>query len=433
MPSWAWVSTTYFAEGLPYMIVRWLSGVYFTEIGLREAVIGYTNWLGAPWNLKFLWAPLVDWAGSKRRWMLAVQLALAVAFGLLALFVRAGPAGGVKGVKLEWSQLATTFDPVTGWSHQTAILGVIGMLIVTAFLSSTNDVAIDAYYIEGLPERTAQAQYSGLRVTWYRVAVLFAKFALIAFPTWFGGFLCGAAVMAALALFHVFAAPRFPSDVVRSRLNRKPFLTHLWESIRSYLAQDRMWIVVPFIILYKMGDEVLFALNTTFLMRELNVTKPQLSLLSGAVGTTTAIAGTMLGAFWIKRVGLKRAIWPLTLAMNLFIWAYVWLAMARPDAQTTGGMAMIAVVHGYEQLAVGLGNAALTVFLLYTCRPEYKAAHYAFGSAIMSLTGTILGGFAGTVVERYGYVVLYVASFALSIPAMILLFFVPIRDDVGKA
>ena len=56
----AWVNTTYFAEGLPYMIVRILSGVFFTQLGVKERYLGYLNYLGLPWNIKFLWAPLVD-------------------------------------------------------------------------------------------------------------------------------------------------------------------------------------------------------------------------------------------------------------------------------------------------------------------------------------------------------------------------------------
>jgi PAT family beta-lactamase induction signal transducer AmpG len=301
------------------------------------------------------------------------------------------------------------------------------MLVLLAFLAATHDVAIDAYYMEGLPDRSEQAKHTGLRVTAYRMAVLFAKFGLVALPTWTWGFGAGAGVMAALALFHFLAAPRFASDTGPDDPDGALF-AQVGRAVTSYLQQPRIWVVVPFITLYKLGDELLFAMNSTFLKRELHVTNAQLAWLSGLVGTVTSIAGAMLGAWWIKRVGLKRAIWPLTLLMNLNIWAYVWLAVARPDAGTSAGMAQIAFIHGYEQVAAGLGSAALTVFLLYTCKPEHKAAHYAFGSAIMSLTGTLFGGFSGTWVEAHGYTSLYVLSFLGSIPSMVLLRFVPIPE-----
>ena len=40
-----WVNTTYFAEGLPYMIVRIVSTVFFTDLGVKERYLGYLNFL----------------------------------------------------------------------------------------------------------------------------------------------------------------------------------------------------------------------------------------------------------------------------------------------------------------------------------------------------------------------------------------------------
>ena len=81
--------------------------------------------------------------------------------------------------------------------------------------------------------------------------------------------------------------------------------------------------------------------------------------------------------------------------MNFNIWAYVWLAWAKPDPATPHGFAMIAFVHGYENMAAALGNAVLLVYLLTTCKAEFKAAHYAIGSAIMSSPSRVVGGFGG--------------------------------------
>src|SRR5262245_43339648 len=80
----AWVSSTYFAEGLPYMVVMVLSGIYFTDIGLKERYIGYLNLLGFAWNFKFVWAPFVDSVGTKRRWMVIVQLLVSLMLAAIA-------------------------------------------------------------------------------------------------------------------------------------------------------------------------------------------------------------------------------------------------------------------------------------------------------------------------------------------------------------
>jgi PAT family beta-lactamase induction signal transducer AmpG len=114
--------------------------------------------------------------------------------------------------------------------------------------------------------------------------------------------------------------------------------------------------------------------------------------------------------------------------MNLNIWAYIWLAWAKPSAATLPGLGMISAVYCYEQIAAGMGNAVLIVFILRTCKQEFKAAHYAIGSAFMSLFSTIFGGFSGVIVEHVGYLNLFVISFLATLPAMILLFFVKIKE-----
>ena len=427
--------STYIAEGLPYMIVRFLSGVYFTDIGMKEAVIGYLNFLGIPWNFKFLWAPFVDFYGTRRGWMVALQLAIGAMVGVVAVLTGFGPhaqstAGSQPIAKLEWADLAHVIDPTTGLSHQMIIWLIIGALLVLAFLSATNDVAIDAFYIEALPSRRDQAAYSGLRTMAYRIAMVIARVVLISFA-WSINFALGAAIMLACGVFHVFVPRR--SQAVVATLERPRLLTHFGRAFAAYLQQPRLLTVLLFIATYKLGDELLFALGSTFLLREIHITKAQLSLLAGFVGLATMVAGAMLGAYYIKRVGFRRAIWPLTLGMNLNIWVYVWLAWAKPNPATTMGFVTVAVTHAYENFARGLGDAVLTVFLLYVCKPNFKATHYAIGSAIMSIGSNVAGGFTGVLVERMGYVNLYILAFLSSIPAMLLIFRLPLREMEATA
>jgi len=428
-----WVSTTYFAEGFPYCLVRLLSSVYFTDIGVREAIIGYQNWLGIPWNLKFIWAPLVDFVGSKRGWMIKIQFIISLLWCLLAFVAVSGPNGShpseVQIKRLDWGTLQNTFDPFTGIAYSTILLFIIGIFVVVAFLSATNDIAIDAYYLEGLHDKSEQAAYSGLRIAAYRVAVIVAKFVLVALPTWLLGFGVGALLMLAVSIFHLVYAPHFESDISRQHKPLGEAFTHFSQAWRSYFDQPRLAVMLFFMATYKIGDDIMFSMNTPFLMRELLVSKAQLSWLSGIIGTLTTILGGLIGGYYINRVGLKRAIWPITLIMNLNIWAYAWLAHVRPLATSHHGLTVIALLHGYEYFAAGLGNAALVVYLLYTCKPEYKAAHYAVGSAIMSVGATFIGGFTGRWVEHIGYFNLYVIAFVASLPSMIALLALPINHE----
>lgn len=415
-----WVSSTYFAEGLPYMIVRILSGVYFTDVGAKERYIGYLNFLGIPWNLKFLWAPLVDAISTKRTWLVTAQALVTLLTGAIAGVCLMVPEGSDAN------------------SH---LLLVAMLFVVMAFVSATNDVAIDGHYLEAIPDASDQAAYSGYRVLAYRVAMIYARSGLVALAAlaadklggadkhtpWAVAFGAGSLTMLALTAYHQMKLPRFEKP--RRELDAVAVIRSYVPAFRTYLDQDRIALVLVFIVIYKLGDEILFSMATPFLMRELGVSKAQYAWIGGFVGAAGSIGGAMLGGYWIKAKGLKGAIWPLTLLMNFNIWAYVWLAWSKPDATTSTGIAVIAAVHGYEQIAAGLGNAALLVYLLRTCKPEYKAGHYAIGSAIMSLGSTLFGGFGGRIVEQVGYLQLFLIAFVASLPSMLMLPFVPMSDE----
>lgn len=420
-----WTLSTYFAEGLPYMIVRFISSVFFTDIGLREAYLGFLNFFAIPWNIKFLWAPVVDIFGTKRGWLIGVQFLI----GLLVLIV------GIVVVVMPGKEGDTVLGiPFLDYEAVTLIIAIL--FVILAFLSATHDIAIDAYYLEALTTEREQSLYSGLRVLAYRVSVIYAKSLLVIFAAaagWFWGFGAGALTMLGLFLFHlVYLSPTVKPDMYKrgpgdraDQLRRS--LGLYGKAFSTYLRQEKVYLVLPFIVLYKLGDEVLFSMNTPFLLRELGMTKAQLGWVSGIIGTVCSILGSLLGGKWIASRGLKKTVWPITIIMNLTILAYVLLAWLKPDPATSEGIAVIAIINGYEQLAAGLGTAVLVVFLINKCLSDFKAAHYAIGSAIMSLGGTVVGGFGGVFVEFYGYINLFLIAFFASIPSMVLLFLVPLE------
>jgi PAT family beta-lactamase induction signal transducer AmpG len=466
-----WCFSTYFTEGLPYSIVRMMSMVFFTDIGMKERYIGYLNFLGIPWNLKFLWAPLVDIFGKKRTWLVLIQL-------LITLFTAAIAA------------ICFYADHLSGTGFSTSLL--VYIFIALAFISATNDIVIDGYYMEGLPDSKDQAAYTGYRVFAYRISMIAIKFGIIytvgvlaktvtdgnAYHAWGYGFGAAAIVMGLFSVFHFLALPGFENVKARAPSVKKVFYDFI-NSFASYLeisnkrtiialtsgffaalslfgvleifkfemmqamaysiifllailvAQARPLIALSliFIIFYKIGDEIIFSMGTPFLKRYLLVSNVQLAWMTGLVGLVGSIAGTTVGGLWIKRKGLKKSIWPLTLLMNVNILAYVWLSWQKPLATTTSGILIIGAVYCYEQIAAGLGNASLIVFILQTCKKEFKAGHYAIGSAFMSIFSSVFGGFGGVIVENMGYTKLFLIGFAATIPAMLFMFWVPIKEQ----
>jgi PAT family beta-lactamase induction signal transducer AmpG len=388
-----WVVSTYFAEGLPFAIVRQLSGEFLTSMGVSAKEIGATSLYGLAWNLKLFWSPLVDRYGTIRRWLIAAEALL----GLLVLAL-AWPAGrGDTG--LVWRAV-----------------------VVVAFVAATHDIAVDGFYLEALDKGT-QARFSGLRVAAYRVALLAGKGLLILAgllqaagmdrgAAWRITFAAAGAALLLLAGGHALALP--PAAPARAAGTPAP---RYHEAFASLLKQPRIGWSLAFIIAYKAGDALLFAQNAPFL-KSLGFG----DLMRGTVGTVAtvvSISGSIAGGALIGRHGLRRMLGPIALVQSLAILAYVGLAAARPGAAAT------AVVAVFEQLAGGVGDAALAVFLLRRCSAEHKAAHFAIVSALMSVASTAAGVSSGYLLEHLAYPAFFGVAFVASLPGVALTWFVP--------
>lgn len=385
-----WTITTYFAEGLPFSIVHQVSAELFTAVGASLVAVSYTSFYGLAWNFKFLWSPLVDRYGTLRRWIVAVEVLLA-----LALLVAARRAG------------------------EADIAPVALALVAVAFLGATQDIAVDGYYLAAL-DKPAQASLSGMRVSAYRVALLVGKSGLVLIAgllSWRATFLAAAAIMATLAVLHRLllrplrgtekAGPRGPAGVARAYA----------DSFRSFLDKPRVAVTLAFVLAFKAGDALLFNMSVPFL-KSLGLDTAMRGLLS-TPSLIASIAGTWVGGVWIRRTSLARTLVPIALLQAFAIPLYSALAVLRPPFWG------IAFAVGVEQLIAGLGNAALLVFLMRRADGEHKTAHFAIGTALMSVPVTLAGLVSGHLAEALGFTKFFLVAFIAAVPGVLLARAVP--------
>ena len=141
---WAWVPSLYFAQGIPYVVVMTVSVIMYKRMGISNTDIAlYTSWLYLPWVIKPLWSPLVEMFRTKRFWIITLQLLIGGALASVALTI-----------------------PLPSFFQVT-----LAIFWLMAFSSATHDIAADGFYMLGL-EQHQQAAFSGVRSTFYRVAMI---------------------------------------------------------------------------------------------------------------------------------------------------------------------------------------------------------------------------------------------------------------------
>lgn len=390
----SWVSTLYYAEGLPFSLVRQVSVVFFKDQGVSLASLGLVSFYGIPWTFKFLGGPFVDRYSTKRRWILFMELLLGAAFGFVGLSILHG--GGIKFIAL--------------------------LFLLIAFMAATHDIAIDGFYLEAIPDKNEQAKYSGLYQMGYRLAMVTGAGFLVGISgkvPWWGIFTSVCFFFLLLRLWHGFILPK-PPPILRKGQDAN--VIPVIQGFQTFLQQPGIGLAIVFFVLFKVGDALLFGMSTPFLL-DLGVQKEQLGFISGVLGTSSAIVATIFGGWFISKFSLRKGLYIFGVIQNLAIPAYAFVAWAKPNLYYIGAAVMI------EQIAAGLGSAAYANFAMRQTNPKYRATHYAIATSFSSLTMMLSGAISGFGAQKYGYYVFFLMAFVASLPGLFLIPFVARRPE----
>jgi PAT family beta-lactamase induction signal transducer AmpG len=389
-----WIFTTYFAEGLPFQVAGDLANTYFVAMGMSLETFGLTSIYNFAWSLKFLWAPAIDLFKTRRFWILCMEALLSAACIFLTLST-------------------FTLSPIY---YGAILFGVM------ALLSATHDIAIDGFYLEQLNE-TEQRFYSGFRTMAYRIAMLFVSAVLVGVAGlwgWKASFGITALIMISIFITHLIILPASKTDHTHSA--KKSTAANFVEAFSSYLKQERIIVILAFLILYVVGNQMTLKMAKPFLMREIGITITQMAIISGTIGKIFSIIGAILGGIFIAKVGLKIGLWVLTLVQSMAVLLYIMLAVFKPCIY------WVAAVHAFETTAASLSLVALVNYIMFTCKKDFKASHYAIGSGLTMLGGSIASMLSGYVAARIGYVNFFTLSLICCVPGIILMFFLPFEQ-----
>lgn len=207
----------------------------------------------------------------------------------------------------------------------------------------------------------------------------------------------------------------------------------------SFLDQPKVAVILAFVILFRTGESFLQKMRWPFLDDVIHLPLGQFGLINGTIGVIASFLATIVGGRLIARDGLRKWIWPFVLAQNTLNLLYVALALLPwewfPRDPELAAVLPIGIEHLTvgaviiaEHFGAGLGTAVFMVYIMRTCDPEHKAGHMAIVTALMSVSFTIAGVGSGFIAAEIGYAAYFGFTFLATVPAMVLIPFVPYLD-----
>ena len=383
------------SSGFPYAMIGATLTTRLAQDGISKKTVTAFALAFLVYNLKFLWAwvvdgvrlPLIGRLGQRVSWMVVSGLFVMAAVVNLALV-----------------------DPQAdiAWTATSAILvGIAG---------ATFDIVIDAYRIETLKPYqlgigSGMSQY-GWRIGSTAAGAL--ALVLAARYGWSVAYMACAllALPAMLTALIVGEPPRHRDPIERKGLAAGfnaiagPFV--------EFFKRSGAWLVLLFILLHKIGD-TLGQLVLRLLLNDMGYSNDEIAIWDVGVGFWAFLIGIFVGGVLYARIGLKKSVLLALVLMGVSNASYAVLAGV---GHTNIGLGL---TQGFENFASGIGGVVVVAYFSALCDLRFTATQYALISAAASVVGRVVTGTsAGAMVESMGYVNYYLLTTVIAIPGILL-------------
>lgn len=391
------------SSGFPLALLLGTMAFWLSKVGIEKKTIGFAVGLTTPYALKFLWAPLIDrlrlpiltgLVGQRRAWLFFVQ---ALLFGSV------------------W---------MLGASQPELHLGVFAFwAIAVSFLGATQDIVIDAYRIEILPDDelphgTANNQFG------YRLGAFIAGVGTIAMASpeglglgWAMGYGLTAFCIVPGIIAACWAGPGL-HDRVLAKVSHQSLGAWLEATIvgpfREFFQRRGAVLILLFVLIYKVGDAMGQIMLNPMIV-ELGFSDTEVIAINKLVGFWGLVVGIALAAPFMAWLGMGRSLLVSGVLMMLSNLMFVILAMKGHSNL------WLVIAVATEQVTSGIGLTVFVTYLSGLSNLAYTATQFALLSSFAAVGRTWLSSPAGYAAETLGWPGFWIMTMIVAIPGLLLL------------
>jgi PAT family beta-lactamase induction signal transducer AmpG len=394
------------SSGFAFAMIGATLSTRLAQHGVTKAAVTAFALTFLAYNLKFLWAPLVDHVrlpflgrfGQRRSWLWLVGV---LVMGAVALLGLADPRESLYLVALA-----------------AIAVGVAG---------ATFDIIIDAYRIELLEPRQLGAGSGMSQYGWRIGAAAAGALALVVAHRfgWAAAYAaCAAFALPAMLVGVVMGEPARHREPARARGVAEALVAY-FSPLAEFLQRQGALVVLLFVLIHKIGD-TLANLTLRLLFQDLGFTNDEIAFYDVGIGFVALLLGVFAGGVLYARQGMKRSVLVSLALMAVSNLSFAALAAA---GHTNAGMA---AAVAFENFASGIGGVTVVAYLSALCNLRFTATQYALLSALASIAGRFLTGTtAGGLIGAMGYVNFYLLTTLVALPGVLLFWFM-IRSGLAE-
>jgi len=383
-----YIGFIYFFSGLPFGFFYTFIPVFFRSEGIDLKTIGLFSIAGLPWSLRLLFAPFIDRYFYKSFWMGLSLIGISISIFVLSFFTPA------------------TFS-------------FFIFLFFLTFFSTLFDTASDGFVVEWIPSEIL-GKANGIRISAYRISLIIFGGGIVAISHYLGFKIIFYILSIVTLLSSIFLISNSFLKVSSKRFSIS-FASQFIDPLKEILKRDRVFLLLFFVLTYKIGDALLGAMVYPFWV-DRGFNRLEIGLISGTLGSLFTILGSLLGGYLTSLWSIKNSLLILGLFQSFSNLGYTMASLPYLPKETVYFASL------FESFSGGLGTAAFLTFLTNLCKKEFSSTQYAVFSTLFSLSLTFSRTFSGYGVSYLGYTYFFLITFFISLPPLFLIFWI-IKDN----
>ncbi len=358
--------------------------------------IGLFSALSLPYTLKFIWSPLMDgyvpgFLGRRRGWILIAQVGLMISIALIG-----------------------QFDP------SKSLFWIVFMALCINFFGASQDIALDAFRREYLTSEELGFG-TGVWVNAWRLGMyvsvglsLLTQFNI----SWatihiYLSLIMGIGILTTLFVSEPKVEQGVPVSIKEAVV--EPFV--------EFFKRHSAILVLSFILLYKIGDNMAGAMTIPFILK-MGFSKTEYFIIVKGIGMFGLFGGVILGGSIMIRLGIARSLWVFGIlqAISTAFFAFMVIIDHSSQAWLDHKQLILGCIVGFEFFSTGLGQAAYATYMAIQTNKRFTATQYALLTSLMAVPGVVAASATGFMAKYLGWDVFYYLCALIAIPGILLLF-----------
>lgn len=371
---WTLLVALYFSQGLPFGFFTQALPVLLRQEGASLSRIGVSGLLFLPWALKWLWAPWVDGSGSRKQWIVPLQIATIGTALALAL------ADGSPQDQLFWLKCA---------------------IVLCALFAATQDVPTDALAVN-LLQPNERGIGNAVQVGGYRLGMVLGGGVLMIVLDQMG-WAATFVAMAAFLTLTLWPVLRYREASTPPAPRRANPLAGVW----ARLKLPGMALLLLWLVAYKFGDAMASAMAKPYLV-DAGWSKSEIGFWAGIIGSAGGLLGAVLGGWMSDRYGRRLALLWCGIAQTLAV------ALYAAHAYGIGSVLWLQAAVAIEHVLGGMATVALFTLMMDASDPQHAGTDYTLQASTVVIATGLAGAAGGALGDALGYGVMFGASVLLS-------------------